>query len=66
MCLRSCEDFAHNYVSNPNTGKCEYCGPTCTHCTLQYGCRKCHGSDYRQLAEPAFYMSYVEPESGLS
>ena len=23
VCVKRCEDFAHNYVSNPNTMKCE-------------------------------------------
>ena len=43
MCIGKCENFAHNYVSNPSNMKCEYCGPTCSHCTLQYGCSKCFG-----------------------
>jgi hypothetical protein len=34
MCVSDCNDFAYNYVSNPNTMTCEYCGPECTHCTL--------------------------------
>ena len=34
MCVKRCEDFGHNYVSNPNTMQCEYCGPDCTRCTL--------------------------------
>ena len=41
MCLHKCEDFAHNYVSNPSTKKCEYCGPNCMECNLQYGCTRC-------------------------
>lgn len=47
MCVRHCEDVASNYVSNPNTGRCEYCGPYCTHCTLQYGCSDCYGPNGR-------------------
>jgi hypothetical protein len=23
VCVKRCEDYAHNYVSNPNTMKCE-------------------------------------------
>lgn len=29
MCVSRCEDFAHNYVSNPDVMKCEFCGPDC-------------------------------------
>lgn len=42
-CVKHCEDVGVNYVSNPNNGRCEYCGPFCTHCTLQYGCSDCYG-----------------------
>jgi hypothetical protein len=39
--MKKCEDFAPNYVSNPNTMKCEYCGKHCSRCTLQDGCVEC-------------------------
>ena len=38
MCVAKCEDFSYNYVSNRETGKCEYCGSTCTLCSAEYGC----------------------------
>lgn len=47
-CVPNCGDFAPNYVGNPNTMKCEYCGPDCTHCTLQYGCSTCIGPNRLQ------------------
>ena len=38
MCVARCEDFGYNYVSNYETGKCEYCGETCTLCSPKLGC----------------------------
>ena len=38
MCVSKCEDFSYNYVTNKETGKCEYCGATCTLCSAEYGC----------------------------
>ena len=38
VCVKRCEDFAYNWVSNDDTRKCEYCGPTCTLCSAKYGC----------------------------
>jgi hypothetical protein len=29
FCVKRCEDFAHNFVSNPGPMKCEYCGDEC-------------------------------------
>lgn len=59
MCLRKCEDFAYNYVSDPNTKRCEYCGPTCTQCSLQYGCSRCFGNKGRQHSDPRDYTKYL-------
>ena len=59
MCIGKCENFAHNYVSNPNNMKCEYCGPTCVHCTLQYGCSKCLGSKGRS-SDPREYLDNLD------
>ena len=38
MCVQDCSAFAYNYVNNEETGKCEYCGATCTHCSSKQGC----------------------------
>ena len=46
MCISKCEDFAYNYVSNLDTMKCEYCGATCTHCTIRDGCLSDHAVDH--------------------
>jgi hypothetical protein len=51
-CVRRCEDVA-GYVSNPNTGRCEYCGPHCTHCTLQYGCSDCGDGPHGPMMKSA-------------
>ena len=60
MCLRKCEDFAHNYVSDPNTMRCEYCGPTCTQCSLQYGCSSCYGNRGKQHSDPRDYVKSLD------
>jgi hypothetical protein len=57
MCLHRCEDFAHNYVSNPNTMRCEFCGADCSHCSLQYGCVQCASG--KQHADPSEYLNFV-------
>jgi len=46
--------------------RCEYCGATCTHCTLQYGCSDCHGSGGRQHSTAEAYAEHVitDPSSG--
>ena len=38
MCVQNCGDFGYNYVGNPETQTCEYCGATCTLCSPKYGC----------------------------
>ena len=48
MCVEDCSTFAYNYVSNPDTMKCEYCGPTCTLCSAKYGCLKDYMWDHGQ------------------
>ena len=69
ICVHRCEDFGYNYVSNPSTRKCEYCGKNCLHCSLQYGCTKCErGHEFSTAASdvshlnsantPAFPFSY--------
>jgi hypothetical protein len=58
-CVHRCEDFAHNYVSNPSTMRCEYCGENCTECTLQYGCTKCSGNSFKQHATARQYSKNV-------
>lgn len=40
--------------------RCEYCGPTCTHCTLQYGCSDCHGAEGRQHSSAKAYLDHVQ------
>lgn len=62
LCLPSCEDFAYNYVSNPNTMRCEYCGETCTHCTLQYGCSDCYGTGGRQHSAATGYLEHIKTD----
>ena len=57
MCVHKCEHFAHNYVSNPNTMKCEYCGPKCTYCTLKHGCIDCFGRHGRMGTNSNWYPS---------
>ena len=45
MCVESCGDFAYNYIENPETKTCSYCGPTCTLCSPKYGCLEDHKWD---------------------
>jgi hypothetical protein len=63
LCVPRCEDIAYNYVSNPNTMRCEYCGETCTHCTLQYGCADCYGQRGRQHSSAKAYSDHVRGDT---
>ncbi len=38
MCVKRCEDFSYNFVSNESTMTCEYCGDGCTVCSIKFGC----------------------------
>lgn len=71
MCVEDCTNFAYNFVGSGETGKCEYCGPTCTHCSAQEGClvdsrwdrgyKKVTGSEYPVGEFP--YSSVAPSES---
>lgn len=43
LCVKDCNNYGYNRVNNPNTMACEYCGDTCTLCSLKFGCLQ----DYR-------------------
>jgi len=62
MCIDRCEDYAYNYVSNTNTMQCEYCGPSCELCSVQYGCQQNAKFDRGfRLADSADYHTSVFP-----
>ena len=65
MCVEKCEDFAYNYVSSDETGKCEYCGPTCTLCSAKYGCLEDHRFDrgYKCIIGEEYYPANEFPYS---
>lgn len=67
MCVKRCEDFGHNYVSNPNTMQCEYCGPDCQKCTLQHGCVECSATNNgKALLSPSAYTDLLKVVRGVT
>ena len=59
MCVPKCEEFSYRYASNPSTMRCEYCGPACNLCSVQYGCVSCGQAANRGQLYPDAY-SYSE------
>ena len=70
LCVEDCQAFSYEYVNNPNTMTCEYCGAGCQLCSVQDGClasnRAGHGSRINTGGEYPYSIAYFSDSAPSS